>query len=214
MRKVRIIFPCGDIQLEGVWHFPESTPPFPAVIACHPHPLYGGSMSVSVVFSICQALAEQQVAALRFNFRGVGNSGGKYGGGIDEQEDVRAALAFVSSTPDIDTKRVGLVGYSFGAGVASPVAVQDDRVSLLAMVSPALSDSDWQQLKKYTRPSFIISGEEDFVIPADQLRQYIKDIPGLKECEIIPGVDHFWQSHEDELIKKVADFFVAGFKRS
>lgn len=74
-------------------------------------------MSNNVVFAICQALARQSIAALRFNFRGVGNSGGTFGEGIAEQEDVRAALDHVTSTPDIDHGRLGLVGYSFGAGV-------------------------------------------------------------------------------------------------
>ena len=168
-------------------------------------------MSNNVVFAICQALAKQSIAALRFNFRGVGRSGGKYGGGINEQEDVKAALALVSSTPDIDPKMLGLVGYSFGASVAVPVAVQDGQVSLLALVSPALSDSGWEQLKLHSKPVFCISGDYDFVIPPEQLQQNIKDIPELKECEVISGADHFWWGYEAEVAEKVAKFFVASF---
>ena len=117
MREVRLEFKSGGLSLEGVLALPGGTGPFPAVIVCHPHSLYGGSMSNSVVVAICQALARQSIAALRFNFRGVGRSGGNYGGGIDEQEDVRAALALVPSTSEIDPKKIGLAGYSFGAGV-------------------------------------------------------------------------------------------------
>ncbi len=211
--RQRITFPCGDIMLEGSWHWPETTGSVPAVVVCHPHPLYGGSMSANVVFILCEALSRQQVAALRFNFRGVGKSGGEYGGGVGEQEDVRAALALVSSTPNIDQGRLGLAGYSFGAGVASPVAVQDEQVKSLALVSPALSDSGWEQLKTYPKPVFIISGENDFVIPPEQLRRYTSDISGLKQCEIIPGADHFWYGYEAEVAEKVAEFFVAGFNR-
>ena len=91
-------------------------------------------MSNNVVFAIFQVLAQRSIAAFRFNFRGVGKSEGDFGEGITEQEDVKAALAFISTTPDIDQKRTGLAGYSFGAGVALPVALQDERVNLLALV--------------------------------------------------------------------------------
>jgi len=203
LSRVHITFPCADISLEGVWHFPEGTDPFPAVIVCHPHPLYGGNMSNNIVFAICQALAQQSIAALRFNFRGVRKSGGEFGEGIAEQEDVRAALALVSSTPNIDQKRIGLAGYSFGAMVATPVAVQDERVKLLALVSPALSDSGWEQLKGYTKPKFLIAGDNDFVIPEQQLWQQVKDIPEPKQCQIIPGADHFWAGFEEEVAQRV-----------
>ena len=213
MNRVHITFPCGDISLEGVWHFPENTEQLPAVIVCHPHPLYGGNMSSNIVFAICQALAQQSIAALRFNFRGVGKSSGTFGEGIAEQEDVKAALALISSTPNIDQKRIGLAGYSFGASVALPVAVQDGRVNLLALVSPALLDSGWEQLKGYTKPKFLIAGDNDFVIPQQQFWQHIKDIPEPKQCQVISGADHFWEGFEEEVAHKVTQFFVAGFSQ-
>ena len=213
MKRSHVTFPCGDIQLEGAWHLPEATSTLAAVVVCHPHPLYGGSMSNNVVRAICQTLAQRSIAALRFNFRGVGQSEGTFGNGIAEQEDVSAALSFVLSDPDIDQNKVGLAGYSFGAGVAAPVAIQDSRVKLLALVSPALSDSAWEQLKDYKVPKLLVSGQHDFVIPAAQFQQHLKDIAEPRQGELISGVDHFWQGHEDELAQKVARFFVAGFSK-
>lgn len=212
LRREHTICPSGDISLEAVWHFPEGTGPFPTVIVCHPHPLYGGNMSSNVVFAICQALAQKSIAALRFNFRGVGKSGGTFGEGIGEQEDVKAALDLVSATPNIDQKRIGLAGYSFGASVALPVAVQDERANLLALVSPALSDAGWEQLKRYTKPKFIIIGENDFIIPQPQFHQHAEDISDPKQCQIIPGADHFWGGYEEEVAQKVTEFFADGFK--
>ncbi len=213
LNEIHITFPCGDILLEGAWHFPQATGSSPAVIVCHPHPLYGGTMSNNVVFAICQGLAQKSIAALRFNFRGVGKSGGTFGGGITEQEDVKAAIAFALSTPDIDPKRIGLVGYSFGASVALPVAFQDERVNLLALVSPAVSDSGWEQLKKYSKPKLLVVGDEDFVIPLPKFQQHLKDIPEPKQCQVISGADHFWRGYETEVAQKVAQFFVAGFSQ-
>ena len=214
MKQIEITFPCGDILLEGGWHFPTDTSPYPAVIVCHPHPLYGGDMSSNVVLAICEALAQRSIPALRFNFRGTGRSEGVFGGGIAEQEDVRAALTLASSTANIDRERVGLAGYSFGASVALPTAAQDNEVSLLALVSPALSDSGWEQLKAYSRPLFVISGAHDHFIPPDKIRQHAGDATELKQFEVISGADHFWQGYEAEAAEKVAEFFMAGFKRT
>ena len=213
MKQTDVTFACGNIVLEGVWHLPSTNHPAPAVIVCHPHPLYGGDMDNNVVFAICQALAEQGIAALRFNFRGVGNSGGSHGNGIAEQEDVTAALDLAAASPHIDTRRIGLAGYSFGTSVIVPVAVHDSRVELMALVSPALSNAGWKQLKGYTKPKLLISGEHDFVIPVAQFRQHLKEIAEPKQWEIIAGADHFWHGYEVEIAQRVARFFANGFSR-
>ncbi len=213
MNSIQTRFPCGSITLEGEWHFPQGRGPFPSVVVCHPAPLHGGNMLNNVVSAIWQALPRHSIAAFRFNFRGVGDSGGAFGGGIAEQEDVKAALDFLLSTPDIDAKRIGLAGYSFGASVALPVALQDERVSLLALVSPVSalrSDSGWEQLKGYHKSKFLIVGDADLVIPLEQFQQHIKDIDP-KQYHVVSGADHFWWGYEEEVAEKVAQFFVAGF---
>jgi len=170
-------------------------------------------MSNNVVLAICQTLAQQSIAAFRFNFRGVGGSGGVFGGGVAEQEDVKAAIAFVLSTSDIDPERIGLAGYSFSASVIVPVARNDERVNLLALVSPALSDSGWEQLKEYSREKLLIIGDRDFVIPLPKFQQYITDIPEPKQCQVISGADHFWRGYEAEVARKVTQFFISGFSQ-
>ncbi len=164
----------------------------------------------NVVITICETLSQQLVTALRFNFRGVGKSGGTFGGGITEQEDVKAALAFASSLPDINPKRIGLAGYSFGGGVALPVALQDERVGCLALVSPALSDSGWEQLKEYSQPKFVITGDADSVVHRGRFQQHIKEARSPAQYQTVSGADHFWLGYEQELAQKVAQFFVTG----
>ena len=95
MRREHIAFPCGEISLEGVLHLPDGEGTFPGVVVCHPHPLYGGDMENNVVITICQAMVARSVAALRFNFRGAGGSGGQFGGGVKERDDVTAALDYL-----------------------------------------------------------------------------------------------------------------------
>ena len=213
MNQVHLNFPGEGILLEGVWHFPDATRLPPAVIVCHPHPLYGGDMSNNIVITVCQALAEQSIAAFRFNFRGTGNSGGEFGGGVVEQADIRAALAVINTTPEVDSRRIGLAGYSFGAGVALPVAVQDERVKLLALVSPVLPEAGWEQLKAYLNPKYLIAGDADTFIPQERLRQYGRDIADPHWYQVVKGADHFWAGHEDEVGQGVARFFTDGFNQ-
>ncbi|MDD4874664.1 MAG: dienelactone hydrolase family protein [Dehalococcoidales bacterium] len=213
MKSIHVRFPVGDITLEGEWHLPEGQGPFPAVVVCHPHPLYGGNMENNVVVAIWETLPQYSIAAFRFNFRGVGGSEGKFGGGIAEREDVKAALTFISSSSGIDANKIGLAGYSFGAGVALAVASRDERVSSLALVSPARFDSRWGEVEAYKKPKLLIVGDADSVIPLEPFLQHIKVIANPGQYQIIPGADHFWSGFEDEVARRVAEFFTAGFKQ-
>ena len=207
MKQVPVTFPCQDISLEGVWHFPESAGLSPAVVVCHPHPLYGGDMSNNVVLAICQALVEKSIAALRFNFRGVGGSGGGFGGDIAEQEDVRAAIDLALSTPDVDAERIGLAGYSFGATVILPVAPADVRVKGAATISLPLDPPGLEPWREYLQPKLLISGGCDESVPASEFERLASELPDPKEYIIVPDADHFWWLHEAEAASRVADFF-------
>ena len=136
MKPQQVSFACGSLKLEGLYYGVESAGPVPAVVVCHPHPLYGGSMRNNVTYALADALVKCGIAALLFNFRGVGRSQGSHGGGIAEQEDVRAALDWLGPGKGVDAGRLGLAGYSFGAGVAYPVGCRDERVKAIALVSP------------------------------------------------------------------------------
>jgi alpha/beta superfamily hydrolase len=197
MKSERVSIPCGEISLEGILHLPDGKSPYPAVIVCHPHPLYGGDMDNNVVVTICQGLVTQSIATLRFNFRGVGGSGGRFGGGVKEQDDVKAALDYLSTRHEIDT------GYSFGGAVTFPVAQEDMRVKRLALVSPALNESDWEELKRYTRPKLVLLGDADTVVPYTRLKKYFT---GDKQFQVIAGADHFWWGFEAEMSKRVGEF--------
>src|SRR4030042_7135910 len=137
MKETRVSFPCGELFLEGILAIPGGAGPFPAVIVCHPHPLYGGSMDNNVVWSLTQTLTQASFVSFKFNFRGVGESQGEFGHGIGEQEDTEAAIFFISMLKEVDSKTVGLAGYSAGAGFAFPVGFKDTRIKALAAVSPA-----------------------------------------------------------------------------
>jgi hypothetical protein len=186
----------------GVLHRPQGTG-LPAVAVCHPHPLYGGDMKNNVVVSLCGALAAAGMMALRFNFRGVGGSGGSYGGGSGERQDARAALDFLTGWPEVDSSRLGLAGYSFGALVA--VSLADERVRALAAVSPPVGGLDAASCRPGI-PTLLVSGDEDDIAPAARLPEMAAFLGPACETRSVASADHFWWGHEEALTTAVLEF--------
>jgi len=207
MREERIKFPCGDITLEGIAGVPDGYGPFPAVVVCHPHPLYGGDMYNNVVSTVCAALAQASLVAFRFNFRGVGGSGGRYGDGVGEQEDVRSAVAYVETLEYVDKGRIGLAGYSAGAGFGVPVACNDRRVKAVCAISPPLSMFDFACLSDYVKPKLLLSGARDDFTPANRFLEFCEGLPEPNEYGTVDNADHFWWGHESALADRAAAFF-------
>ena len=212
MREERIEFYSGSLTIEGVLDIPDGREPFPAVIVCHPHPLHGGSMDNNVVNSLCDALYEKSIISFKFNFRGVGRSQGEYGNGVGEQEDVSNAISFLSTISEVDSGRIGLAGYSAGASFALPVGCKDARIKVLAAISPPLSMFDFEFLKNYIKPQFLISGSDDNFTPIDRFLGFCQELPGSSEYDSIEGANHFWWGHESVLAKKITAFFVTTLK--
>ena len=210
MKSVPARFPCGELPLEGEWLIPDGEGPFPAVVVCHPHPPSGGNMNNGVVTAVWQGLAGRSLAAFRFNFRGVGASQGSFADGLGEQEDVRAALDFALASPAIDTGRTGLAGYSFGAMMAFRVALRDERVKALAMVAAPLSDTNWEQLKQYTRPKLYLIGDRDQMMPLERFKQHTTAAADPNPYQLIPGADHYLAGRENEVAGRISAFFTSG----
>lgn len=211
MNQKRIEFPCQGIMLEGIFSSPEGEGPFGLVIVCHPHPLYGGNMDNNVVEAICRAVGKQGSASLKFNFRGVGRSGGNFAGGIGEKEDARAAISFGATQEKVDGERIGICGYSFGSIVAFAVAVEDVQVKAVAGISPFVQPPDL--LNHYLRPKLFISGTHDEWVDVQDIERLVQNLPEPKELMIQPGVDHFWVGSESPMAEKVSRFFAKYFTK-
>ena len=209
LRQNAVSFPCGELTLQGLCCLPDSDGVFPAAVLCHPHPLYGGSMDNSVILAASSALVERSTIAFAFNFRGVGRSQGRYGDGIAELEDAKAAISWLVSQPAVDGNRLGLLGYSFGAAVALSVACYDERVKVVALISLPPGRSHLSQLKGCTKPKLMVCGTEDFVVSLDQAKLMNQEAAEPKQFELISGADHFWLGYEAELVGRVTAFFSA-----
>jgi alpha/beta superfamily hydrolase len=176
--------------LEALLDAPDAEPRAVAVFA-HPHPLHGGTMHTKALYQAAKAMPRIGVAALRFNFRGVGRSGGTFDAGSGEKDDFRAALAFAQERfPDVP---IWAAGMSFGSWIAMTVGAEDARVSLLLGVAPPVDRYDFELLKTCTLPKFIIHGENDELISIKEIRKFYSQLPEPKELVVIEDANHLFE---------------------
>jgi len=196
-----VTFTSGPLTLEGVLHLPEVLPA-PGIAVCHPHPMYGGDMHNNVVSAICETAVRNDVAALRFNFRGAGASEGRFDNGIGEQDDARAAMAYLRGLPEADSGRVALAGYSFGAAVAVRAADADLRC-LIAVSLPTMMPLAGVEV---ACPALFVSGDEDEYSDAVELSDFVRSLGSKGELVLLNGLGHFWFGVEPELAKIISPF--------
>jgi len=153
-----IMIPAGTVQLEAQLGQPKSSPRG-AVVLCHPHPVYGGTMDNRVVYRAAKAAAGAGFAALRFNFRGVGQSTGAFDQGIGEKEDVAAAIDWLEAR--YQGFPLVLIGYSFGAWVGLQVGCDDPRIRALVGLGLPLDLYDLGFLARTLKPALYIIGTRD-----------------------------------------------------
>ncbi|MFP4032277.1 MAG: alpha/beta hydrolase, partial [Desulfococcaceae bacterium] len=151
----KIDFPAGKIRLEGL--LAEGAMDR-GVVVTHPHPLYGGEMRNPVVETVADVYARRGLTSLRFNFRGVGGSGGSYDDGRGEMDDVRAAVAYLRER---GVQKIDLAGYSFGAWVAARMEMEAEGVDRLILVSPPVDFLSFADVDRLPRLALTVVGDED-----------------------------------------------------
>jgi len=198
MSEERISFSSGDLRLEGMISKPARTAEQAAVV-CHPHPLYGGSMYNNVVDAALEAMWRLGWATLRFNFRGVGESAGEHGGGIEEADDAAAAVRFLSGELSIGLPKMVLAGYSFGAMAAMNAAPRLPDLGALLLIALPLRMADAAPLKQLNLPIVLAAGDRDAYCPPAQIQSLQQELGPAAHLKIINGADHFFGGYEAEL---------------
>jgi uncharacterized protein len=202
---LHINIPTSIGPLEGILKPEEegSRPTYVGLV-CHPHPLYGGTMHNKVVFQVAKVLQEQNIPALRFNFRGVGHSSGTYDEGRGEIDDARFALEFLSRRyPGVPAI---IAGFSFGSWVGLRVGAADDRVqALIGLGTPARMFDD-NTLQGCHKPKLFIHGTADEQAPYELTQAWFEQVPAPKRLVTIQGANHFFQDHLSEVQNLVVDF--------
>jgi alpha/beta superfamily hydrolase len=231
------IFFSGDDRLEGILEWPEGAAAgrLPGttgasasgssvaggVVVAHPHPLYGGTMAQPVVYRMAQACRERGFVSLRFNFRGVGQSLGRYSGS-DEYRDVEAAAAFLrgrlgdgTAPGELPGRRspLALAGYSFGSMMVA-LAAADGAVPVdaLALVALVVRWEEWEPgtldgLARFEGPVLAVCGEADDLAPPESVERTLARLGLDFRLVVVPGTGHFFEHRQREVGEKVAAFF-------
>jgi hypothetical protein len=207
MAKKQVTFTSNGLLLEGMLHLPEAARPCPGVVVCHPHPQHGGDMRNGVVEAIAAAVAQRGMAALAFNFRGVGGSQGRYDRGVGEAADALSALEFLTTQPEIDCNRLGIAGYSFGAGIALDAAAENHDLRAIVSVACPLSPLNDMVLHQINRPKLFIQGDADYLIEMELFRFLTQRFPPPREIAVLTGADHSLRGYEAEVGILAAGFF-------
>lgn len=168
-------------------------------------------MQVPVIEATARELVERGMVALRFDFRGVGRSGGSFGEGLGEVEDVAGAIEFLAQRDEVDESRVYLMGYSFGASVGLRCVEEGCPVSALAALCLPVGDStilplDEQFWLNWAKPKLFLAGDRDHICPLSELRSIVDRLPEPKQLQVLEGADHFLWGREREVAVCVADY--------
>jgi pimeloyl-ACP methyl ester carboxylesterase len=144
-----ISFTNGDVTLAGELVRPRSPGPHAAVVMVHSSGNQSRNGPVAYFRLIANLLAANGITSLVYDKRGVGKSTGNWRTATFEDlaADVRAAIAAVRQTPDVDPKRVGLWGLS-QAGWVAPLAAQDTDIAFLALVGAAAISPAQQEIDR------------------------------------------------------------------
>lgn len=197
LRAILFRGPAGN--LEGLWKDPEGPGAGSAVFA-HPHPFHGGTLHNKVVFRAARCLARAGYGVLRFNFRGVGRSQGRFDSGRGEVDDFRAGL-------DEAERRGGVPivagGFSFGSAAGLRAIPGDPRVAAFIGVGVPLASEPPESLALPKAPALFVVGSEDVYGPPEMLRTWAGESARIVE---IPGADHFLEGKLEELEIAMAAF--------
>jgi alpha/beta superfamily hydrolase len=193
------LFPGPAGTLEGLWKEPE-TPRRGSAVFAHPHPLHGGTMHNKVVFRAVGALTRSGFATLRFNFRGVGLSEGRYDAGRGEVDDFRTALDEAERThgPPIVAG-----GFSFGAATALRAVAGDARVAAFIGLGLPVATESGRILPRPAVPALFVVGERDMHGPPADLERFLA---GSAELRVVPGAGHFFEGSLDAVGEILGEF--------
>lgn len=194
--------------------------PAGGVVIAHPHPLHGATMDHPVVHRIAKHCRGRGFVTLRFNFRGVGRSGGSYSG-REEYRDVGAALSFLAVQlaalrgdvePSAADLPIGLAGYSFGSVMAARIAAGGPvPVRALALVTfpvrwAEMPSDTAQRLAAYRGPVLAVCAEHDDIAPPEEVEEALRGLGLDFRFSVVEGVGHFLEGKYQEVGERVAQF--------
>jgi hypothetical protein len=199
---VVILGPAGSLEAL-VEDSRTHDPPRGFAVVCHPHPLFGGTMTNKVVHMLARALQEAGLPTVRFNFRGVGASAGTHDDGRGEVDDAAAVAAWGAGRwPEVP---LWLAGFSFGAFVALVASARLAPARLIT-VAPPVSRFDPTDVPTPRCPWLLVQGTADEVVPTDTVLAWAHRQTPAPQLAILEGASHFFHGRLNDLREHVLAF--------
>lgn len=197
-----VIFTGPEGRLEGRYQRGRGENP-PVALVLHPHPLFGGSMNNRAVYELYNMFLRRGFSVMRFNFRGVGRSVGEYDQGQGELADAATALDYIQQiNPNAPFAWVG--GFSFGSWIGMQLLMRRPEIVGFVSVSASANLFDFTFLAPCPSSGIVLHGELDKVCPPEETKIMVdrtRTQKGRKvEFQVIPGADHFFETHMDQMI--------------
>lgn len=195
MRQETVLVP-GARDVEATLDEPDDGADV-CVVACPPHPQYGGHRGDRRLTVIGEYLAERGVATVRFDY-------GPWDEGRAEREDARNAIRWAAERYD----RVGIVGFSFGGGIAA-LAAADVEVDLCAAVllAPAAQVHEDvvadELLAAIAAPVRLVYGTRDTTA---EWKPFYRAAEDRDVSAVSLDADHFFVGQSGKVASAVGDF--------
>jgi uncharacterized protein len=191
--EARLDYPAGGI---------DPAAPGAFAVVCHPHPLYGGTLTNKVVHTLARAFNDSGMPSVRFNFRGVGASAGTHDGGVGEVQDALAAVRYGRGR--WPQARLWLAGFSFGAAVAVRACAEAAPVGLVA-VAPAVDRMDIAAVRPAC-PVLVVLGDADDVVSPQRMLEWARGLEPPPALQVLPGAGHYFHGRLPDLHDSVTAF--------
>jgi uncharacterized protein len=201
VERATLAGPAGAI--EALIEVPGRASPAAFGVICHPHPLFGGTLTNKVVHTLARSFQELTVPTVRFNFRGVGQSAGSFADGAGESEDALAVIA--AGRQRWPGAALWLAGFSFGGAVAFRAAARAGA-KLLVTVAPAVRLIDVSNIPVPDCPWLIVQGDADEVVAPQGVIGWAAECEPEPTVTVLPGVGHFFHGRLRELQSVVVEF--------
>lgn len=166
-REEELTFPNekAKLLLAGTLTLPSGPGPFPAAILISDSGRQDRDESIGghrPFLVLADHLTRKGLAVLRFDKRGIGKSTGNYDQATtdDFASDIEAALAYVKSRKEIDSKKIGLIGHSEGGIIAPLVATRSNDIAWIVLLAGAGLKGE-EQLLLQTESSLRTAGVPD-----------------------------------------------------
>lgn len=207
--KLFIDGPAG--QLEAVLEVAAQQALAGNVVVCHPHPQQGGNLHNKVTYTLARSFLRLGFTALRFNFRGTGQSEGEFDNGVGELNDAVAAIEWMRN--EHRQEPLWVAGFSFGAAIAVQAAAVTSADGLIS-VAPAISRINENRMDAELKvqpdcPWLIVQGDQDELVDVEETIEWVNSLEPGPELLIIPGGEHFFHGRLIDLRESVMEFVLA-----